>query len=175
MAHRAYGSGRLLIELHGDLEDLEGAVRAGQFLYAAYQARTVLEWALSIRSLALGGSIATVAGAIVDLSSFDLLENLDPEVVADAVDLVHDGLALTGATDALDWARRVRAFVEETEAGLLHDAPLASIRTGDGMFPALRMARSIDVVLARLALPSVLPEQWTSGSEQASGETRARR
>jgi hypothetical protein len=156
VAFKAFGAYRLLVDVHSTLEDVEGAVDAGQYLTAVMQARTTLVRSLSIRSLAVGGEFL----APYDGVAFDPFAGLDPSEVEEAFRLCAAGLDLTGA-DAQEWVGRVRAHVAETERRLGYDTELRSIRTPDGLYPALRFAREWLPAVERLALPPLLPAAWT--------------
>jgi hypothetical protein len=66
--------------------------------------------------------------------------------------------------------QRLTEFVRETELLLGFATPPASIRTPQGMFPALRAARDLFHVMDKAGLPGVLPKSWTAAGKPRTGE-----
>lgn len=164
VAFKALGAYRLLLDVHSSLEDLEGCVESGQFLTAALQARVTLMRSLSVRSLAVGGEFS----APYDGLAYDPFLGLDSAEVNDALVLAERGVSIA-AEEAAEWAVEVRAHVDETERHLGFDEPLRSIRTPNGLYPALRIARNWLPAADALGLPPVLPAAWTTTPQ---GEAR---
>lgn len=156
VAFRAFGAYRLLLDVHSTLEDVEGAVEAGQILTAVVQARATIVRSLSIRSLAFGGDFV----APYDGVTYDPFHGLSSDEVLNGTALCVSGIGLVG-DEARDWARRVREHVEETERLLGYPTALKSVRTPDGIYPALRVARQWLPLMEILRLPSLLPDAWT--------------
>jgi len=104
VACRAHGAMRFLDRVQGGLEDIEGAVAAGQFEVAALQARAVALACLSIHSLAHGGELAFDSDDV----AFDFFGGVSPEAIAEALALANEATQLTERT-AGDWLERFRA------------------------------------------------------------------
>ena len=155
VAYRAYGALRLLDWVQATLEDVEGAVAGGQYGVAAFQARTVILQCLSIRSLAREGEIDW------DGAAFDHFAGLDEEDVETALSLAREAVDLD-ERGADDWLERLRAYVVATEAGLGYEAPLPILRSPQGPFAILGLARRWSDALDELGLPPLLPPKWVA-------------
>jgi hypothetical protein len=155
VAYRAHGALRLLDWVQATLEDVEGAVASGQYGVAAFQGRTVILQCLSIRSLARGGELDW------DGAAFDHFAGLEDDEVAGALSLAREAVNLA-EPGAADWLRRVREYVAATEAGLGYDAPLPILRSPQGPFAILTLARRWSDALDELGLPPLLPPKWVA-------------
>ncbi|HYP41926.1 MAG TPA: hypothetical protein VEX13_16330 [Chloroflexia bacterium] len=157
VALRAYGTVRFLNSVQGGLEDVEGALGAGQYKVAAFQARYVMLACLSIRSLGREGEIDFDEDYSV---SFDYFAGLSEDEVAAALSLANEAVELDEAT-AAGWLERLRAYVAETEGLLGYDAPLAALRSPEGVFALVSLTRRWGPVLDELGLPALLlPSNW---------------
>jgi hypothetical protein len=154
VAVRSVGAARLLIETHAHLEDVEGATASGQRLVAAMQARVTVLQSLALRSLAAGGE----SDSQDDSVSFDPFAGVSASDRAEALHLIRAGIDPSADVDA--WAASVRNHLvaSQTAAGLGADMP--SLRTPDGLFPALRYAREWARIHQDLDLPPLLPGEW---------------
>lgn len=161
VAVRAFGGYRVLYALQALVEDVVGAVEAGQLDTAAYVGRGVVLEGLSIRSLAAGGGLAS---RFFDVT-FDPFSGVDEDTVADAMALASDGFELAAAggpaEEAGAWAARIVEFARGCESVIGYREPLPVLRSPGGLFPALRLARDWPDVLDDLRLPPVLPREWT--------------
>lgn len=155
VAFRAYGALRFLDRVQGGFEDIEGAIGAGQYGVAAYQARFVALACLSIRSLACRGDIYFDS----DSPSFDFFDGVGSGDVAEAFALADAALDLDERT-ATGWLDRCRAYVAETERLLEYDRPLPVLRSPDGAFGLVGLTRRWTPVLEQLGLPPLLPDVW---------------
>ena len=155
VAHRAYGALRMLDWVQATLEDVEGAVAGGQYGVAAFQARTVILQCLSIRSLEREGEIDW------DGAAFDHFAGLDDDEVAAALSLAREAVDLDGR-GADEWLLRLREYVSATEAGLGYDEPLPILRSPQGPFAILGLARRWSDALDELGLPPLLPPKWVA-------------
>jgi hypothetical protein len=155
VAYRAHGALRLLDWVQATLEDVEGAVAGGQYGVAAFQARTLILQCLSIRSLARAGEIDW------DGAAFDHFAGLEDDEVARALALAREAVDLDEA-GADEWLRRLREYVAATEAGLGYDAPLPILRSPQGPFAILGLARRWSDALDELGLPPLLPPKWVA-------------
>ena len=158
VAHVTIGGVGLMLVVQATLEDAEGAVAAGQWRLAAAAARETVLTCLYIQSLAVAGE----PGGFEDMTTSDPFAGLPDEVVAAALALVREAPALRAET-AGPWLERLRAVVAETERGLGLGAPVPRLRSPEGMFAALALARSWLPAVRELGLPAIFPEEWTTG------------
>lgn len=156
IAFRAYGAVRMVNEVQGALEDVEGAVAAGQYRVAAFQARLVVLECLSIRGLAHDGEIDFAPGS----PSFDFFAGVPSSEVGPGLTLAHEALDLD-ERGAGEWLERLRAYVAETERLLGDESPLPVLRSPEGVFGLIGLARRWVAVLDELGLPPPVPLEWT--------------
>jgi hypothetical protein len=163
VAFRAFGAVRLLGWVHETLEDVEGAVGAGQFDVAAFQARSVVLGCLSIRSLAAEGEV-DFCETTGESASFDFFAGLADDEVADGLSLAHAfvGVEEEGAREA---CARLRAYADQTESLLGYDSPLPVLRSAEGALGVIGLIRRWAGTLEELGLPSPVPEEWTPESQ----------
>jgi hypothetical protein len=141
--------------VQGGLEDVEGAVAAGQFEVAALQARAVALACLSIHSLARGGELAFDSDDV----AFDFFAGVPPEDIAEAVVLANQATQLTAVT-AVDWLERFRAYTAATERVLGYDKPLPVLRSPQGSFGLVGVMRRWSTLLDELGMPPLLRADW---------------
>ena len=153
---RSYGAVRMLRWVQAALEDVEGAIGAGQYGPAAVQARFFALGCLSVRSLASEGEL----DFDVDSVSFDCLAGVPDDEIRAALALAGEAIDLDDPDDAEAWLERLRAYAAETEALLGYDAPLPVLRTPAGAFGLIGIAREWVGVLDELGLPPPLPLEW---------------
>jgi hypothetical protein len=153
VAFRAYGAMRMLDWVQATMEDVEGAVDGGQYDVAAFQARALVLQCLSVRSLAREGEIEW------DGAAFDFFAGLRDEDVAAALSLATEGVDLDERR-AADWLGRLREYAAATEAELGYEAPLPILRSRQGAFGILSLARRWSQALDELGLPPLLPPKW---------------
>ena len=153
----AYGGLRFLRRVQGGVEDVEGAIQAGQYGAAAAMARSVVLLCLSIHSLAHGGEIDLDEESL----SFDPFDRVPEPDVADAIALASAALALD-ADSAAAWLERFQAYVAQTERLLGYDAKLPLLRSPEGAFGLIGIARRWGPVLEALGLPPALPARWAA-------------
>jgi hypothetical protein len=163
VAFRAYGAMRFLNSVQGGFEDIEGAIGAGQYEVAAYQAKVVALACLSIRSLAQDGD----AYLDTDSPSFDFFSSVSDNAIGEALTLANDALGLTEAT-AADWLQRFRAYVDETECLLDYERPLPVLRSPEGAFGLVGLTRRWTPLLDQLGLPPLLPDVWIDKDKDAA-------
>lgn len=156
VALRAYGAVRMLRWVQAALEDVEGAVEQGQYGSAAVQARFFLLGCCSVRSLAHGGEIQFDIESV----SFDYYCGLSADELEAAASLAAEAATLEDPEHAAGWLRRLQAHGEETEALLGYRRTLPVLRTPEGAFGLLGIAREWSGVLDELGLPSSLPAEW---------------
>ena len=151
-AHLSQGMGRLLIFIQACLEDVHGAVEADQKELAAHQTRIILLECLAIRGVSSGGEVTWAA----DELGFDHYSCVDRAVLAEAAEIAESGL---GNRDEA-WFTRLDRFIAETEHELGLGETLPMLRSPEGMYTALRMARPIFNLVDELNLPPILPAGW---------------
>ena len=157
VAFRAYGAMRFLDRIQGGLDDIEGAIGAGQYGVAAYQARFVALACLSIRSLACEGDVHLDT----DSPSFDFFAGVPEEAIVEAFALADAALELDDG-NAAGWLDRFRTYVSGTERLLGYDRPLPVLRSPEGGFGLVGLARRWTPLLDQLGLPPLLPDVWTT-------------
>ena len=155
VAFRAFGASRLLLETQSCVEDAEGSVAAGQYEAAAIQGRLTVHLCLSIRGLAREGELEFS----IDDTAFDPFHGADPDEVIEGLVLASEGADLD-ATTAASWLVRLRRFFDETERRLGYDGRLPVLRSPEGMFAGLRVARDWTPLVEALGLPPLLPDDW---------------
>ena len=165
-AFHGVGTYQLLMEIHAALEDTRGMISQDQPQVAAHCARDAMLFCLAVRSLATRGEL--------------WMEDQDPfyDPFSDCGEAEHATLSqiLRGLTRGGDRAevelayQRLAEYVRQTERLLGFATPPASIRTPQGMFPALRAARDLFHVMDTAGLPQVLPKSWTATAKPQAGE-----
>jgi len=160
VAFRAVGAKRVLLHAQAALEDVEGALAAGQYETAVIQARALVMQCLSIRSLAVSGEL----DAFVHSVSFDPFAGLSPSDIADGLGLLDLD---QGEAPAASWFSDLADYLHRTEALLGYDQPLPLLRSPEGTFGALRLAREWAEPMSKLGLPNLLPANWTQPMESS--------
>ena len=166
VAHQAHGAVRLLNWVQASLGDVEGALEAGQLGVAAVQARQVVLECLAVRSLATEGELDFAVESV----SFDVFAGIAEEEVESALALAREALDVEEAGVEL-WLARLHAFVADTETALGYDTPLPDLRSRDGAFGLLGLARRWAPVLDELGLPPLLPLEWISADSTDHGRS----
>lgn len=169
VAFRAFGAVRILCQIQGALEDVEGAIERGQPGVAAYQARTVVLVCLSIRSLAVAGEIDDDETSL----SFDFFAGVPASDIAEALTLANDALDLDAATSAA-WLDRLRDYVAATERLLDYDEPLPILRSPEGSFGLIGIARRWTATLEACGLPPLMLSAGSVGAPPREPEAADR-
>ena len=151
----AYGASRFLRRIQAGVEDVEGAIGQGQYGVAAYMARTVILFCLSVRSLARGGRIDLDEESVF----FDYFDALPADEVALAITLAAQAVDLDAAR-AEDWLARFHGYVVETQHLLGDDDALPLLRSAEGGLGLIRLLRRWGPRLEELGMPSLLPSHW---------------
>lgn len=159
VAFVAYGAVRLIDRAQGALQDIAGAIHQGQYGMAALQGRFVVLVCLSVRSLAHEGEPAFDEWSV----AFDFFAGIEAEGVAAALALANDGIDIDERSAAA-WFDRLRAYVSDTERLLGFEAPLPALRSPQGAFALIGLARRWGPLLDELGLPALLPFDWLSSS-----------
>lgn len=156
VAFRAFGAKRLLLVAQSALDDVEGAVSAGQREVAVLRARVLVLECLSVRSLARTGELDASSSV-----SFDPFAGLTGDEVAEGLALVGLDTEHAAPDQVAAWRDALAGYLDQTEALLGYDPPLPVLRSPEGSFGALRLARQWSPALAELGLPDLLPDVWT--------------
>lgn len=160
VAFRSHGATRLLLYCHAAMEDVEGAVEAGQREMAVGMAHKLVQFSLSIRGLATEGELSWSP----EQASYDPFAGVPDAEVEAALALAAAGMNAQGAAVAT-WVADLRGHVQETERQLGYVKPLPYLRSGVGMIKSFKLARMWSPHLARLELPDLLPGDWTKRGE----------
>lgn len=156
-ALRTIGASRLILKARGAINGAQGALEARQNYAAVMEARSAILTCLSIRSLAVGGSFDDSK----DQLTFDPFYGLSEAEVQYALSLVGSGIASVDDSDhASTWMETVVQYVDDTEQLLGFEDPLPVIRSPNGMFASLRLAREWMAILDELNLPNPIPAEW---------------
>jgi hypothetical protein len=163
IAFRAHGAARLLLGCRARLEDIEGAIGAGQPEVAVLMAYELVQVSLSVRGLRTEGELAQDG----DQVSFDPFAGVPEDEIGPALALAAEGrdAAVADGPAGARWLDRLRAHVHETEARLGYGEPLPDVRSGSGMMKGFRLARTWEPHLLRAGLPGLLPDAWTRGAD----------
>lgn len=158
-AFLSQGAGRFLVIIQMAMGSLDGALTDRQWGVAAIQARLVVWECMAIRSIPRGGEITWAR----DSASFDPFRHAPPEEL-EVVDRLLRSTAqvLAGAAPEVvaAWRADLGDFVQATEDLLEVEGGLPILRSADGMYRALGMARGVFETIESLSLPSPLPAQW---------------
>ena len=157
VTQRTAGIVRMMMACQPMLEDVEGAVAAGDRDYAAYVGRELVIRCISIASLSSGGDVDHDESQ----TSFDYFEGVDPDFVARGLALAGQVIDDDQPLDMVAWLEHVRTFVNDAEATLQLGAPLPIVRSKDEMFPALATVRDWVDLCAQLGGPvmAIVPQQ----------------
>ncbi|ARZ72345.1 hypothetical protein M1P56_15740 [Streptomyces sp. HU2014] len=156
LAFRAHGAARLLLGCRARLEDIEGAVGAGQTEVAVLMAYDLVQLSLSVRGLRTEGEL--VYGR--DEAGFDPFAGVPAEEVAAGLALAAEGRDAVGGRGE-EWLARLRGHLRDTEALLGYAEPLPDVRSGSGLMKGFKLARTWQPLLLRVGLPDLLPDAWT--------------
>ncbi|WP_236580102.1 hypothetical protein [Streptomyces sp. HM190] len=156
LTFRGHGAARLLLGCRARLEDVEGAVAAGQDEVAVLMAYDLIQLSLSIRGLRTEGEL--MYGH--DEAAFDPFAGLPAEEAEAGTALAAEGLDATGERGEA-WLQRLRDHLAETEAQLGYTEPLPDVRSGSGMMKGFKLARTWQAPMDRVGLPPLLPDAWT--------------
>jgi hypothetical protein len=155
LAFRAHGAARLLLGCRARLEDVEGAVAAGQRETAVLMAYELVQLSLSVRGLRTEGELTYGRDEV----AFDPFAGVPDDEIRDGLRLAAEGGDVTDE-DAEAWLERLRAHIAATEAQLGYTEPLPDVRSGSGMMKGFKLARTWEPLLRRASLPDLLPDAW---------------
>ncbi|MEU5401410.1 hypothetical protein ABZ348_19205 [Streptomyces sp. NPDC005963] len=156
LAFRAHGAARLLLRCRARLEDIEGAVTAGQTEVAVLMAYDLVQSSLSVRGLRTEGEVS-IGG---DQVSFDPFAGVPADDIEAGLLLAAEGREAVGRHGE-QWVERLREHLRETEALLGYGEPLPDVRSASGLMKGFKLARTWQPHLLRVGLPDLLPDAWT--------------
>ncbi|WP_329014419.1 hypothetical protein [Streptomyces sp. NBC_00690] len=156
LAFRAHGAARLLLRCRARLEDIEGAVAAGQTEVAVLMAYDLVQSSLSVRGLRTEGEVS-IGG---DQVSFDPFAGVPATDVEAGLLLAAEGREAVG-DHGEQWVERLREHLRDTEALLGYSEPLPDVRSASGLMKGFKLARTWQPHLLRVGLPDLLPDAWT--------------
>ncbi|MGW6459436.1 hypothetical protein ACWF94_26505 [Streptomyces sp. NPDC055078] len=156
LAFRAHGAARLLLRCRARMEDIEGAVVAGQTEIAVLMAYDMVEFSLSVRGLRTEGELSYGG----DQVSFDPFAGVPADEVEAGLLLAAAGRAAVGRAGE-EWLERLRGHLRDTEALLGYGEPLPDVRSASGLMKGFKLARTWQPLLDRVDLPDLLPTAWT--------------
>jgi len=154
-AFRCYGIYGQIMEVQAFVEDLEGALDAGQLPVTKFAGLSVVRYCLSVRALLAGGFPPDVGDATADL--FAGLSDAETGAALTVIRRLAEAEDMAAARAAADG---VFAYVRDFERDLGFAEKPPSVRRAEGLFPALRLAREIIPVNQAAALPLALPAEW---------------
>ncbi|MFJ2440123.1 MULTISPECIES: hypothetical protein [unclassified Streptomyces] len=155
LVFRAHGAARLLLGCRARLEDVEGAIVAGQHETAVLMAYELVQLSLSVRGLRTEGELTYGRDEV----AFDPFAGVPEDEIRAGLRLAAEGRDATGE-DGTAWLARLHAHVRVTEAQLGYAEPLPDVRSGSGMLKGFKLARTWEPLLRRAALPDLLPDAW---------------
>ncbi|MFC0039940.1 hypothetical protein [Actinomadura rayongensis] len=155
---------RIMVTVQALLQDVDGAIDAGQWEVAGHAGRAVVLECCALRGTGRGGEPSWPVGGV----AFDPFARLDPAERAEAADLLDRAGRLGDAAGAAAWRDRLAALVDGVTAGNGIAGDLPELRSPAGMFAALRLARDGFDVVAAMHLAPVFPESWTTAVPPAS-------
>ncbi|MGW0332544.1 hypothetical protein ACWD0J_11850 [Streptomyces sp. NPDC003011] len=156
LAFRAHGAARLLLGCRARLEDVEGAVGAGQTEVAALMAYELVQLSLSVRGLRTEGELSYGRDEV----AFDPFAGVPAAEAEAGLILAAQGREAVGERGE-EWLDRLRDHLRETEALLGYGEPLPDVRSGSGLMKGFKLARTWQPLLGRVGLPGLLPDAWT--------------
>ncbi|MFF0577794.1 hypothetical protein [Streptosporangium saharense] len=155
-AHQCFGVFELLFEVHASYEDLLGTLDEGLLQVAKFVARDTVTRALAVRSLLREGFPPDEHDVLADPYA-----GLDAEEVERGLATARAVARATDIDAAREAAARVGEYVAELERDLGFTVPPASIRGPSGLFPALRLTRTLLPLNEASGLPTAFPAAWT--------------
>ncbi|WP_163511854.1 hypothetical protein [Fodinicola acaciae] len=167
-AFHCFGIYEVLLEVQASVEDLTGALDAGQLAVAKYAGRTIVLHTAGIRSLLAGGFPPDKPDPLAD--PFAGLSESETET---ALRLASDLAAAEDIASARIAADRIFDHVRELETSLGFDQKPGSVRRPEGLFPALRLARELLPVNRGAHLPLALPGTWLPAEPAQDGASHS--
>jgi len=154
----ARGLAGILIHLQAAVEDVEGALAAGQLHEAACCLRLALLYYLSILGLNKGACSIDLSSEF-DYINFDPISDVDPVIVREVLSVAHSALRAATHDQRLAIVSDLKEKVRELEQMLSVQDPKL-LRSPEGPMLLVRFVRDWERLLAALGLPSALPGGW---------------
>ena len=161
-AFHCYGIYGQLMDIQASVEDMQGAMQAGQLRVARYAGLTIIRHCLRLRAVRATGFPPDASDATAELFA-----GLDESTVSSALALSTRLAQATELAEAQAAADAIETHVREFEAELGFPDSLPSVRRPEGLFPALRLAREVLPINRAANLPLALPAEWVSAAEPA--------
>ncbi|MFI7538312.1 hypothetical protein [Streptosporangium sp. NPDC049376] len=155
-AHECFGVFELLFEVHASYEDLLGTLDEGLLQVARFVARDTVVRALAVRSLLREGLPPDEHDVLADPYA-----GLDEEEIERGLSAARAVALAADVPAAREAAARVGDYVAELERDLGFTTPPASIRGPSGLFPALRLTRTLLPLNEASGLPTAFPAAWS--------------
>lgn len=159
---KTHGSSRFLKGVQACVEDVYGALECKQYTTAFFQARSAILRCMSIRSLCKSGELQEPNE--FDQISFDHFSGLSNEEIDTGMVLIADLRVFDDEKSLHKWLANFERYVSETELFLGFNERLPILRSKDGFYTLLRIAKDWDQVGIALNIPSALPPEWTGGT-----------
>jgi hypothetical protein len=151
------GLTRILVSLQALLQDVNGAVADGQYRVAAHAGRSFVVECLAVRGIARGGELLWAPEVV----TYDPFAGATPQERRAAVDLLDRGGRLATPEEAERWRDELAAMLLDLQESLGLGRDLPELRSPEGMFAALRLARGAFELVDRFQLAPILPTSWT--------------
>jgi hypothetical protein len=151
------GVTRILVSLQALAQDIDGALADGQYLVAAVAGRAFFLEVLAIRSAATVGELQWAPEAV----SFTPFAGATPHERQQVLDAMDEGLRVCDEESARRWRATVSDHLDLLIADLGLGEHLPILRSPEGMFQAIRLARGAFELVDRMALAPVLPASWS--------------
>lgn len=161
---RCFGIYGQIMEVQAFVEDLEGALAAGQLPVVKFAGLQVVRNCLSLRCVLAEGFPPDPGDALANPFA-----GLSDAATAAGVTLSTRLAGVTGLAAAGPVAEDIFAYVREFERDLGFADGVPSVRRAEGLFPALRLAREILPVNQAAHLPLALPSEWIPPAEPKAG------
>lgn len=157
---RTHGSFRILFSAQAFLEDIGGAIEAGQTEMAIHQARELVLLCLSVHSLKRGGEPLSWPGEY-DRVNFNPLYALPyAELVRPAFMLISQARERILNGQSAEWFTQLEQLASDAEDALELDFPLPTLRSPEGLSIVLNLFGKWDKFATDIGLPSVVPDDW---------------
>lgn len=163
-AFHCFGIYGLLMDIQASVEDLEGALAAGQIRVAQHAGLTIVRKCLGLRSVLAAGYPPESGDLFIDETA-----GLTAEQVAEGLTLSGRLVRETELDSVSQAAAAVLRYMRdfERELGFVDKPP--SVRRPEGLFPALRLARQVLPINDAAGLPLALPAEWLP-QDKSTGE-----
>ncbi|MCU1496886.1 MAG: hypothetical protein JWM47_839 [Acidimicrobiales bacterium] len=164
------GLTRMLIFVQSAAQDVGGALHAGQLETFRVQVRSVVIDCLAIRSALRSGEVLWTNDGVTG----NPFAGCSSEEVESGLRLLRAAAEVEGPEEATAFLAAFDAFIAATELALGFDGPLPALRSPDGMFGAIRLARGAFEAVEHLHLPPLLPPEWLgeTADDEADGGHR---